>query len=201
MALVGGSAADRASVDGLDRPDSLPFTADEDANRLLAKDGLALLIGMLLDQQFPMERAFFGPKLLFDRLGRPLNAADLASAEPEELEKAFRGPPVIHRYPASMAKRMQELCRFLVNEYGGSADSLWETADSGQELLARLQALPGFGKAKSQIFVGVLGKRLGVRPEGWETVAADWPSIADVEKWDDIAILREQKRAMKKAAG
>ncbi|MGH8925014.1 MAG: HhH-GPD-type base excision DNA repair protein [Acidimicrobiia bacterium] len=181
----------------MDRPESLPFTADQDANRLLAKDGLALLIGMLLDQQFPMERAFFGPKLLSDRLGRPLEASDLASVEPEQLEKVFRGPPVIHRYPASMAKRTQELCRFLLDEYGGSADSLWETADSGQELLERLQALPGFGKAKSRIFVGLLGKRLGVRPEGWETAAADWPSIADVEKWDDIAVLREQKRALK----
>lgn len=98
-----------------------------------------------------------------------------------------------------MAKRTQDLCRALVENYGGSADSLWETASSGQELLRRLEALPGFGKAKSRIFVGLLGKRLGVRPEGWETVAADWPSIADVAKWDDIAVLREQKRAMKQA--
>jgi uncharacterized HhH-GPD family protein len=183
----------------VERPSSLPFTADDDANRLLASSGLALLIGMLLDQQFPMERAFFGPKLLSDRLGRPLDAADLAGAPPEELEAAFRGPPVIHRYPASMAKRTQDLCQTLVDDYGGSADSLWESASTGQELLGRLQALPGFGKAKSRIFVGLLGKRLGVRPEGWETVAADWPSIADVAKWDDIAVLREQKRAMKQA--
>jgi uncharacterized HhH-GPD family protein len=185
----------------MDRPESLPFTQDDDANRLLARSGLALLLGMLLDQQFPMERAFFGPKLLSDRLGRPLDAADLAETAPEELEKVFRGPPVIHRYPASMAKRTQDLCRFLIKEYGGRADGLWETAPSGQELLHRLEALPGFGKAKSRIFVGLLGKRLGIRPSGWEAAAADWPSIADVEKWDDIAVLREQKRALKKAAG
>ena len=186
----------------MDRPQSLPFTQDEEANRLLASSGLALLLGMLLDQQFPMERAFYGPKLLSDRLGRPLDASDLATTSPEELEKAFRGPPVIHRYPASMAKRTQDLSQFLVREYGGSADAIWETATSGQELLRRLEALPGFGKAKSRIFVGLLGKRLGIRPEGWETAAADWPSIADVARWDDIAVLREQKRAMKnKAAG
>ena len=184
----------------LDRPESLPFTDNADANRLLARDGLALLIGMLLDQQFPMERAFFGPKLLSDRLGRPLDAADLASTPPEELEKVFRGPPVIHRYPASMAKRTQDLCRVLVGDYGGSAESLWETASSGQELLRRLEALPGFGRAKSRIFLGLLGKRLGVRPDGWDTLAADWPSIADVERWEDIALLRAQKRAMKKAS-
>lgn len=154
---------------------------------------------MLLDQQFPMERAFYGPKLLSDRLGRPLDAADLAATPPEELEKVFRRPPVIHRYPASMAKRTQDLSQALVDNYGGSADSIWETASSGQELLRRLEALPGFGKAKSRIFVGLLAKRLGIQPEGWESVAADWPSIADVSKWDDIAVLREQKREMKKA--
>jgi uncharacterized HhH-GPD family protein len=157
-------------------------------------------MGMLLDQQFPMERAFFGPHLLSQRLGRGLDAADLAASDPDELERAFRGPPVIHRYPASMAKRTQELCQFLVDEYNGSADALWETADTGAELQRRLQALPGFGKAKSRIFVGVLGKRMGIRPEGWEEAAADWPSIADVAKWDDIAVLREQKRAIKQAA-
>ena len=183
----------------MERPQSLPFTQDAEANRLLASSGLALLLGMLLDQQFPMERAFYGPKLLSDRLGRPLDAADLASTPPEELEKVFRGPPVIHRYPASMAKRTQDLSQTLVDHYDGSADSIWETATSGQELLRRLEALPGFGKAKSRIFVGLLGKRLGIRLEGWEAVAADWPSIADVSKWEDIAVLREQKREMKKA--
>lgn len=181
----------------MDKPTELNFTPDKAANQLLATSGLALLIGMLLDQQFPMERAFFGPKLLSDRLGRELDAGDLAATPLEELEVAFRGPPVIHRYPASMAKRTQDLCQALVDKYGGSADLIWETAASGQDLLSRLEALPGFGKAKSRIFVGLLGKRLGIRPDGWEETAADWPSIADVSKWDDIAVLREQKKAMK----
>ncbi|MEX2251361.1 MAG: HhH-GPD-type base excision DNA repair protein [Acidimicrobiia bacterium] len=181
----------------MDRPDSLPFTESEDANRLLATDGLALLIGMLLDQQFPMERAFFGPQLLKERLGEDLDAGRIAGRDPEELASVFRGPPAIHRYPGSMAGRTQELCRVISSEYEGRAENLWETPTDGGELLSRLQALPGFGMAKSRIFVGVLGKRLGVRPEGWEEKAADWPSIADVAIFDDVATLREQKRAMK----
>ncbi len=185
----------------MDRPDSLPFTESDQANRLLASDGLALLIGMLLDQQFPMERAFYGPQLLKDRLGEDLDAARLAEWNPEELESIFKGPPAIHRYPGSMASRTQEMCRVIVADYGGRAENLWETAGDGTELLGRLQALPGFGVAKSRIFVGVLGKRLGVRPEGWEEKAADWASIADVATFDDVATLREKKRALKAEKG
>ena len=181
----------------MDRPDSLSFTESDEANRLLASNGLALLIGMLLDQQFPMERAFFGPQLLKERLGEDLDPGRIAEWDPEELEAVFRGPPAIHRYPGSMAGRTQELCRVIVSEYAGRAENLWETVADGAELLTRLQALPGFGVAKSRIFVGVLGKRLGVKPEGWEEKAADWPSIADVATFDDVATLREQKRAMK----
>jgi uncharacterized HhH-GPD family protein len=181
----------------MDRPDTLPFTESDEANRLLATDGLALLIGMLLDQQFPMERAFYGPKLLKDRLGEDLDPARIAAWGPEELESLFKGPPAIHRYPGSMAGRTQELCRVIVSEYGGRAEDIWESAADGTELLKRLQALPGFGVAKSRIFVGVLGKRLGVAPPGWEEKAADWPSIADVAAFEDVATLREQKRAMK----
>lgn len=181
----------------MDRPDRLPFTESDEANRLLATDGLALLIGMLLDQQFPMERAFYGPQLLKDRLGEDLEPARIAAWDPEDLERIFKGPPAIHRYPGSMAGRTQELCRVIVTEYGGRAENLWETATDGADLLKRLQALPGFGVAKSRIFVGVLGKRLGVQPAGWEEKAADWPSIADVAVFADVATLREQKRAMR----
>ena len=186
----------------MDRPELLPFTESDEANRLLAADGFALLMGMLLDQQFPMERAFYGPYLLSERLGEDLDAERIASWDPDDLEAIFRGPPAIHRYPASMAKRTQEMCRIIVDEYEGRAENIWETAADGAELLRRLEALPGWGKAKSRIFVGVLGKRLGVAPEGWEEKAADWPSIADVAKFDDVMVLRTQKREMKaKSAG
>lgn len=181
----------------MEPPDQLHFTEDEEANRLLARDGLALLIGMLLDQQFPMERAFYGPQLLKKRMGEDLDAARIAGWDPDALEAIFRGPPALHRYPSSMAKRTRELCQVIVDRYGGRAEQIWETTQDGEELLSRLKALPGFGEAKSRIFVGVLGKRMGVRPEGWEPIAADWPSIADVAGFDDVAILREQKKAMK----
>lgn len=182
------------------KPDSLPWTGDPSADRLLANDPLALLIGMLLDQQFPMERAFYGPYLLQERLGETLDAGRIASYDPTQLEEIFKGPPAIHRFPGAMAKRTQALCQALVDHFDGDPAKLWETADSGDELLARLLALPGFGKAKARIFVGVLGKRLGVQPPGWESVAADWPSIADVAKWEDVLSLRQQKRE-RKAAG
>ncbi len=183
----------------MNRPDQLYFTNSDEANRLLAKDGLALLIGMLLDQQFPMERAFYGPQLLKERLGEDLDAGRIAAWDPDQIEAAFKGPPAIHRYPASMGKRTQALCQVIVEEYGGVANNVWETADDGADLLARLEALPGFGVGKSRIFVGVLGKRVGFRPEGWEEKAADWPSIADGATFDDVAVLRQQKKAMKAA--
>jgi uncharacterized HhH-GPD family protein len=183
----------------MDRPDSLPFTESDEANRLLAGDGFALLLGMLFDQQFPMERAFFGPQLLKERLGGELDPGLLLDTDLSRLEEVFRGPPAIHRYPASMARRAQDLARVIVDEYGGDAEMLWSTAGSGGELLSRLRALPGFGAEKSRIFVGLLGKRLGVRPEGWEEAAANWPSIADVANFEDVLVLREKKKAMKAA--
>jgi uncharacterized HhH-GPD family protein len=183
----------------MDRPDLLPFTESDEANRLLASDGFALLMGMLLDQQFPMERAFYGPQLLKDRLGGVLTPENVTATPLEDLEVVFRGPPAIHRYPASMAKRTQELARAVIDDYDGVAENLWESAKDGSELLSRLHALPGFGAEKSRIFVGLLGKRLGVRPEGWEEKAADWPSIADVANFDDVLTLREKKKAMKAA--
>ena len=175
----------------------LHFTESDEANRLLAADGLALLIGMLLDQQFLMERAFYGPQLLKERLHQDLDEDLIAGWNPDEMEKMFRGPPAIHRYPASMARRTQDLCRVVVADYHARSENIWETAGDGTELLVRLKALPGFGISKSRIFLGLLGKRLGAAPEGWEEHAADWPSIADVASFDDVAVLRERKRAMK----
>jgi uncharacterized HhH-GPD family protein len=182
-------------------PTELHFTPDAGANRLLAAEPLAVMIGMLLDQQVPMEWAFGAPALLKERLGGgPLDATVIATMDPAALESIFRDKPALHRYPGSMAKRTQALCAHLVEHYGGQAEELWARVATGDELLARVNALPGFGTAKARIFVGLLGKRLGVRPKGWERVAADWPSIADVDSFARVLEIREQKRAMKAAA-
>jgi uncharacterized HhH-GPD family protein len=178
-------------------PTELPFTEDPAANRLLGSNPLALLIGMLLDQQFPMERAFFSPYLLAERLERPLDAATVASLDTDRLIAIFKGPPALHRFPGSMAERCQAMCRQIVDDYGGDPARIWRDAADGVDLLKRLEALPGFGKAKARIFVGVIGKRLGEGPPGWEAAAADWPSIADVDSFEKVYELREQKRAMK----
>ena len=179
--------------------ESLPWTGDPGADRLLAKNPFALLMGMLLDQQFPMERAFYGPYLLQQRLGAPLSPHQIAAIDPADLQTLFKGPPAIHRFPGAFAKRTQELARFIVEHYDGDTARLWTGASSGQELYQRLRELPGFGEAKARIFAGVVGKRLGLGPPGWEAVAADWPSIADVALWEDVFTLRQQKREAKAA--
>jgi uncharacterized HhH-GPD family protein len=182
------------------RPAALYFTADPEANELLAREPLAVLLGMLLDQQVTMEWAFGAPLLLKQRLGADhLDAGAIAAMDPAALEAVFRAKPALHRYPASMAKRTHDLCRHIVEHYGGRTEDIWNGAESGEELLLRIQALPGFGKDKSRIFVGLLGKRLAVRPTGWEQVAADWPSIADVDTFERVAEIREKKRAAKAA--
>ena len=180
-------------------PDQLPWTSEPEANRLLASDPLALLIGMLLDQQIQMEKAFVGPYLLHRRLGTDLDARRIAELDPAVLEEAFTTKPALHRFPASMARRTQELCAYLAEHHDGDPTLLWQGAGSGAELYERLVALPGFGSDKARIFVGVLGKRMGVRPEGWEQQAADWASIADVAAWEQITELREKKRAAKQS--
>ncbi len=183
----------------------LRLTGDLDADELLSHDPLALLIGMLLDQQIPMEKAFRGPAVLAERLGGPLDAADIASYDPERFVAVMAGPPAVHRFPGSMAKRVQELCRVVAAEYDGDAAGLWATVGSGEELLGRLTALPGFGQQKAQIFLALLGKQLGVRPPGWRKAAGGYGadgvyhSIADVTDAASIARVREHKQAMKKA--
>ena len=186
-------------------PAALPFTDDEEANRLLASDPLALLIGMLLDQQVPMEKAFHSPLDLKVRMGGRLDAAQIAAADPEELAALFAERPALHRFPGSMAGRTQELCRRLVELYGGDAEKVWATAATGEELFANLKALPGFGEQKARIFVALLAKQLGVRPPGWEDVAGPygrpgWFSVADIDGPDALVRVREYKRATKAAA-
>jgi uncharacterized HhH-GPD family protein len=181
-------------------PEALHFTADPEANRLLAQEPLAVLVGMLLDQQVTMEWAFGAPLLLKRRLGADhLEAPAIAAMDPAALDAVFRDKPALHRYPGSMAKRTHDLCTFIVDTYDGRTEAIWTDAASGDELLARVLALPGFGKDKARIFVALLGKRLGVQPPGWEAVAADWASIADVDSFERIAEIREKKRAVKAA--
>jgi uncharacterized HhH-GPD family protein len=184
---------------------SLPFTGDLKADKLLVDDPLALLIGMVLDQQVPLEKAFSGPWLLRERLGTELDAARIASMPSDELASLFIQRPALHRFPGSMAARVQDLCRLLVGEYGGNAAELWTTAGSGEELFRRVKALPGFGEHKARIFVALLGKQLGVRPTGWEKAAGVFgqagslASVADIDSPGALIAVREHKRAMKVA--
>jgi len=186
-------------------PAALKFTDDDQANRLLASDPLALLIGMLLDQQVPMEKAFHSPFDLKARLGGRLDAAAIADADPEELAAVFSERPALHRFPGSMAGRTQQMCRHLVEHFGGQAASVWTTAATGEDLFANLKALPGFGEQKARIFIALLAKRMGVKPPGWDDVAGSygrpgWFSVADIDGPEALARVREHKRATKAAA-
>jgi uncharacterized HhH-GPD family protein len=186
-------------------PATFFITGDERADELLAREPLALLLGMLLDQQVPMEWAFSAPAALAERLGGRLDAGAIAAMDPDELTAAFVAKPALHRYPASMAKRTHALCVHLVEHYGGRAEAVWSAAATGDDLLRRLQELPGFGVEKAKIFLAVLAKRLGVRPLGWEETASPFSddvarSVADATSPEALEEVRAFKRA-RKAAG
>jgi len=184
----------------------LYLAAQPAADELLAEDPLALLIGMLLDQQIPLEKAFAGPFVLKERLGGRLDAAQIAGYEPEAFAALCSIPPAIHRFPKAMAARVQTLCKIVIDEYAGDAGAVWESAKDGQDLLKRLSALPGFGKQKAQIFLALLGKQRGVAVKGWRAAAGDfgkagtYKSIADIVDPDSRGRVREYKQAMKAAA-
>jgi uncharacterized HhH-GPD family protein len=186
---------------------TLHLAQDPAADELLGRDPLALLIGMLLDQQFPMERAFGSPRLLADRLGvGELSAEQLARMDGDELVRIFQGPPALHRYPGSMAGRTQELCRLLLERYDGRPENLWADGPDGVTLLRRLGELPGFGAQKSKIFLALLGKRYGVTPPGWREAAGDYGlegsrrSVADITGPESLAEVRAFKQEQKRAA-
>ncbi|OAA23485.1 putative HhH-GPD family protein [Frankia sp. EI5c] len=178
----------------------------DEADELLTNDPLALLIGMVLDQQFPLERAFAAPYELTRRLGRPLDVEELATFDPEALSAIFAQPPALHRFPGSMAKRVQAMCQVLVDRYDGDPTQVWGTAADGGELLKRIGALPGFGAQKAKIFVALLGKQLGVTPPGWREATAPYGeegsrrSVADITGPDTLLEVREFKKQMKAAA-
>jgi uncharacterized HhH-GPD family protein len=175
----------------------LSWTQDEEANRLLESDPLALVIGLVLDQQVTMEKAFMGPKVLKERLGGRLDAAEIASMDPDRLDAVFRERPAIHRFPGSMAKRVQAAAKVVVDRYGGDAGAIWRGVESGEELARRIGALPGFGGQKTSITVAVLAKKFGVKPPGWERYAATWHTIADVDSAESMQLARDVKRRMK----
>jgi uncharacterized HhH-GPD family protein len=181
---------------------AIPVTGDAEADRLLAENPLALLIGMLLDQQVPMEWAFHGPLTLQQRLGSPLDAETIAAMGPDKIEAIFRDKPAMHRYPGSMGKRTHALCAYVVEHYGGDAGAIWSDAPSGQEIYRRLRELPGYGEEKAKIFLAILGKRLGEAAPGWEEAAAPFSdatprSVADVDSAESLARVREFKKARK----
>jgi uncharacterized HhH-GPD family protein len=183
----------------------LRLSQDPDADALLDVDPLALLLGMALDQQIPMEKAFRGPAVLRERLGH-LDAARIAEQPPEEFVAVMSQPPAVHRFPGSMAARLQDLCRHLVEHHGGRAEAVWEDAPDGAELLRRLQALPGFGKQKAQIFLALLGKQRSVQPPGWREAAGSYGdhgalrSVADVVSPETLQQVRAYKQSVKAAA-
>jgi len=179
---------------------------EPEANELLTRSPLALLIAMLLDQQVPLERAFSAPLDLVRRLGHEPTAAELAEFDPDALALIFSERPALHRYPRAMAARVQDLARLLMEQYDGDAARVWESAESGAELLDRVAALPGFGAQKAQIFVALLGKQLGVRPPGWREAAGTFGaegtrfSVADISDEESLGEVRSHKQAMKAAA-
>ena len=172
------------------------WTDNPEADALLEREPLALLIGLVLDQQVKMEKAFSGPYVLKQRLGH-LDAKKIAAMDPEKLDRVFRERPALHRFPGSMAKRVQQMTRTVADQYDGNAARVWSEAKTGAELAKNIRALPGFGEMKVKITVAVLAKKFGVKPPGWEAEAADWHSVADVDSADSMAQARDVKRAMK----
>ena len=175
------------------------WTENEEANKLLDTDPLALLIGMVLDQQVKMEKAFGGPYELKKRLGGRLDAEQIASMDPDKLDKIFRERPALHRFPGNMARRVQAMTQAVVKDYGGDAGAVWRDARDGDDLAKRISKLPGFGEMKTRILISVLAKKFDVKPAGWEKHAASWHSVADVDSPETMQQARAVKREMKAA--
>ena len=184
----------------------LHLTGDDAADALLGSNPLALLIGMVLDQQIPLEWAFRGPHELESRLGVPLSATEIAEMDPDKLAEVFSTKPALHRYPGSMAARTQALCETIVEEFGGRAESIWNDARDGKDLYRRIKSLPGFGEMKAKIFIALLGKQCGLKVSGWEAVSTPYSekgshrSVADIVDEASLKEVRAFKARAKKAA-
>jgi uncharacterized HhH-GPD family protein len=185
--------------------ETLWLTGDPAADALLSEDDNALLIGMVLDQQVPMEKAFSGPLVIAQRMGGQLDVANIAAMSEEEFVELCSQRPAIHRFPAAMAKRIHQVCQVLAEDYDGQAANVWKDARSGVEVKANLARLPGFGPDKAAIFTAVLGKRRGVTPEGWQAAAGyygepgTFRSVADIVDYDSLQKVRETKKSVKAA--
>ncbi len=180
-------------------PERLPFTGDDEADRLIAADPVALLIGFALDQQVTVQKAFAGPLELSRRLGH-LDVARIAASDPDELAAVFRERPALHRFPGAMAERVRALCAFLEDRYGGDAARIWREAESGEDLRARLAELPGFGEMKVRTVLTLLARQYGVQPPGIDALLPDHPTLGDVRTAEELAVLpggqaRRQGRA------
>ncbi len=176
------------------------WSGNPEADRLLEQDPLALLIGLVLDQQIRMEQAFSGPYELKQRLGH-LDARRIATMDSGRLDAVFRQRPALHRFPGSMAGRVQALCQAVMRDYGGDAGRVWKDATDGHDLASRIGSLPGFGEMKVKILVAVLAKQFGVKPRDWQRHAADWHTVADVDSPESMEKARAVKREMKAEAG
>ena len=176
--------------------DRLHFTGDDEADALLAEEPMALLVGFVLDQQVPVQKAFTGPLELKRRFGT-LEAVKIAEADPGELDRIFREKPALHRYPGTMAERTQDLAGAIASEYGGDASRVWSEAESGADLERRLLDLPGIGPMKARSLIAILVKRFGVRPSGWEDVVPSHPTLGDVDSAEALEAYQAKKRAYK----
>lgn len=185
--------------------DPLWLTGDAEADQLLTEDDNALLIGMVLDQQVPMEKAFSGPLVIAQRMGGRLDVAAIAAMSEDDFVALCSRPPAIHRFPAAMAKRVRQVCQVLTEDYDGQAANLWKDARSGNEVKANLERLPGFGSDKAAIFTAVLGKLRGITPDGWRVAAGyygepdTFRSVADIVDSDSLQKVRETKKSVKAA--
>ena len=180
------------------RPVRLHFTENDEADELLAREPLALLIGFLLDQQVPVQKAFSSPLVLRSRLGE-LDVQAIAQMDLAELERVFRERPALHRFPGSMAARTHDLCATLVDDYNGDPERIWADVHDAAELEQRLLSLPGIGPMKARTLIAVLAKRFGIRPEGWEECVPGHPTLGDVESTEALLTYQAQKRAHKAA--
>jgi uncharacterized HhH-GPD family protein len=178
------------------KTNALHFTGNPEADELLGRDPLALLIGFALDQQVTVQKAFSGPLELERRVGT-LDAGELAAMDPDRLERAFREKPALHRYPGAMARRVQDLAAVIVNDYAGDAARVWTEAEDGRDLERRLLDLPGIGAMKARSLIAVIGKRLGVKPPGWEEVAPKHATLGDVDSPEKLEEYQAMKRAYK----